>query len=142
MKPFLLDVNLLVALVWPAQVHYRAARRWFAANRQSGFRTCPITQAGMVRVLGNPRHGREGLTIAEAQGGLAELVALPEHEFWTANLTLASAIERVGPISGHQQITDAYLVALAIANGGILATFDRGVLGLRGAKGFVEIIDG
>ena len=78
--------------------------------------------------------------MAEAQGGLAELVALPEHEFWTAHLPLSEAIERVGPISGHQQITDAYLVALAIANGGILATFDRGVLGLRGAKGFVELI--
>lgn len=78
--------------------------------------------------------------MAEAQGGLADLVALPEHEFWIAHLQLLEAVERVGPISGHQQITDAYLVAIAISNGGILATFDRGVLGLRGAKGNVELI--
>jgi predicted nucleic acid-binding protein len=96
----------------------------------------------MVRILSNPRYGRDRPNIVEAQGGLAELVALPEHEFWPATLPLAAAIERTGPILGHQQITDAYLVALAIVNGGILATFDRGVLGLSGAKGFVEIVDG
>ncbi|MGA3201883.1 MAG: TA system VapC family ribonuclease toxin [Bryobacteraceae bacterium] len=142
MKPFLLDVNVMVALVWPAHVHNRAAEQWFTENRKYGFRTCPITQAGMVRILGHPRYGRDSMTMAGAQGALRDLVALPEHEFWPATLPLAAAIERTGPISGNQQITDAYLVALAMVNGGILATFDRSVLGLSGAKGFVEIVDG
>lgn len=140
MRPYLLDVNVLVALVWPAQVHNRAAEYWFTENRKHGFRTCPITQAGLVRILGHPRYGRDSMTLAGAQGALRDLIALPEHAFWPLNFPFAEAIERAGPITGHQQITDAYLVALAIANGGILATFDRGVLGLRGAKGNVELI--
>jgi toxin-antitoxin system PIN domain toxin len=138
----LLDVNLMVALVWPAHVHNRAAERWFTENRRYGFRSCPITQSGMVRILGHPRYGRDSMTMAGAQGALRDLIALPEHDFWPVNFPFAEAVELAGPIMGHQQIADAYLVALAIANGGILATFDRGVLGLRGAKGFVEIIDG
>jgi uncharacterized protein len=142
LRPFLLDVNLIVALVWPAHVHNRAAEQWFTENRRHGFRSCPITQAGTVRILAHPRYGRDSMTLAGAQGALRDLIALPEHGFWPVNFALAEAIELAGPITGHQQITDAYLVALAIANGGILATFDRRVLGLRGAKGFVEIIDG
>jgi len=80
------------------------------------------------------------MTVAEALGALNSLLIQPEHEFWPDNLQLAEAIGRSGPISGHQQITDAYLVALAIVNGGRLATFDRGVLTLIGAKGNVELI--
>ena len=68
------------------------------------------------------------------------LLIQPEHEFWPDNLPLAEALDLGGPVTGHQQITDAYLVALAIANGGRLATFDRGALSLTGAKGIVELI--
>jgi predicted nucleic acid-binding protein len=71
---------------------------------------------------------------------LAELLTQLEHGFWTDSLELSEALKRAGPIVGHQQITDAYLVALAVSNGGVLATFDRGALGLPGAKGFVELI--
>jgi predicted nucleic acid-binding protein len=80
------------------------------------------------------------MSVAEAQGSLNSLVIQPEHEFWPADLTLGEAIEKAGPISGHQQITDAYLVALAISHGGMFATFDRRILALSGAKGTVELI--
>jgi hypothetical protein len=77
--------------------------------------------------------------MAEAQGGLAELVALPGTRVWTAHLSLSEAVERVGPISGHRRIAGAYLIAIAIANGGIPARFDRGVLGLGGAKDLLRL---
>jgi len=80
------------------------------------------------------------MTVAEAQVALNSLLIQPEHEFWADDLQLSEAIELSGPIAGHQQITDAYLVALAIKNGGRLATFDRGALALAGAKGIVELI--
>jgi len=140
LKPFLLDVNVLVALLWPTHVHNRAAHRWFAKNRSAGFRTCPITQAGLTRIICHPRYSRDHVTAGEAQRILSELLALPEHAFWPDDLTLAEAIEKAGPISGHQQITDAYLVALATMHGGLVATFDRSMLGLRGAKGTVELV--
>lgn len=80
------------------------------------------------------------MTVAEAQATLSGLLNMTEHEFWPDDLPLADAIERAGPISGHQQITDAYLVGLAASRGGVMATFDRGVLALREAKGCVEVI--
>jgi len=140
LKPFLLDVNVLVALFWRSHIHFRTANRWLMENRHAGFRTCPITQAGFVRITSNPRYSADRMTVAEAQGALHSLLIQPEHEFWPDSLPLADAIEHSGPISGHQQITDAYLVALAIANGGTLATFDRVALSLTGAKGIVELI--
>lgn len=78
--------------------------------------------------------------MAGAQEALNSLLIQPEHEFWPDSLPLVEALDLGGPVTGHQQITDAYLVALAIANGGRLATFDRGALALTGAKGIVELI--
>lgn len=130
----------MIAMVWPSHVHHHAAQEWFTRNRGSGFKTCPITQAGLVRVISHPRYGRDGVSVAEAHGVLDELIALPEHGFWPDDLPLAEAFKQVGPLTGHRQITDAYLLALAIAKGGALATFDRGVLALRGAKGNAELI--
>lgn len=140
MKPYLLDVNVLVALLWRAHVHHQPARAWFNAKRSAGFRTCPMTQAGAVRVLGNPRHSSDWVTVATAFRMLNELLILPEHSFWLDHLPVADVMVEMGPLAGHQQITDAYLAALAKARGGILATFDRGALSLVGAKGNVELI--
>lgn len=140
MKPFLLDVNVLVALFWRTHVQFRMATRWFRENRHAGIRTCPITQAGFVRITSNPRYSADHMTVAEAQEALHSLLIQPEHEFWADSLQLGEAMDLGGAVAGHQQVTDAYLVALAIANGGRLATFDRGALSLTGAKGIVELI--
>ncbi|HXM66877.1 MAG TPA: hypothetical protein VN911_09115 [Candidatus Acidoferrum sp.] len=43
------------------------------------------------------------------------------------------------PIHGHQQVTDAYLVALALRNRGKLATLDRKI-GQFAPAGTVEVI--
>jgi len=82
LKPFLLDVNVLVALFWRSHVHYRAANRWLKENRHAGVRTCPLTQAGFVRITSNPRYSGDYMSVAEAQGSLNSLVIQPEHEFW------------------------------------------------------------
>jgi toxin-antitoxin system PIN domain toxin len=140
LKPFLLDVNVLVALFWRSHIQFRTASRWFMENRHAGIRTCPITQAGFVRIISNPRFSADHMTVAEAQEALNSLLIQPEHEFWPDSLQLGEAMGLGGPATAHQQITDAYLVALAIVNGGRLATFDRGALALTGAKGIVELI--
>jgi toxin-antitoxin system PIN domain toxin len=140
LKPYLLDVNVLVALFWRTHVHYRAANRWLRDHRNAGFRTCPITQAGFVRITSHPRFSADHMTVAEAQGALNSLLIQPQHQFWPDSLRLSEAVERTGPIVSHRQITDAYLVALAIVNDGMVATFDRGVMALPGAKGNVELL--
>ena len=54
MRPYLLDINVLLALTWPSHVFHPQAQEWFARNRAAGFRTCPLTEIGFVRISSNP----------------------------------------------------------------------------------------
>jgi predicted nucleic acid-binding protein len=71
---------------------------------------------------------------------LKRLTALREHTFWPADLSLTDAISEIEPILGHRQIIDAYLLGLSRANGGILATLDRGILSLSDTNEEVELL--
>jgi toxin-antitoxin system PIN domain toxin len=125
---YLLDANVLVALAWPEHGAYERASRWFARHARLGWATSPMTQAGLVRVLSNPAFSERALTVAGALQVLRRNVAVREHQFWTDAISVPEAMERMPTaLSGHQQITDAYLVALAMHNKGKLATFDRGI---------------
>jgi len=139
-KPFLLDVNVLVALSWPAHVHHSDAQDWFARNRKAGFRTCPLTEAGFVRISSNPGFTPDAVAPVDALALLDRIVSMSEHGFWPDDLPLREALGSAEAIVGHRQITDAYLVALARKHKGVLATLDRSVLALPGATGAVEIV--
>ena len=65
---------------------------------------------------------------------LKRITALPGHVFWPDDLPLEEALRGQRLLIGHRQVTDAYLLALATARRGILATFDRALLSLSGAK--------
>jgi predicted nucleic acid-binding protein len=94
----------------------------------------------LVRVLSNPAFSPRALTPDGALQVLRRNVDVPEHRFWPDSIDLREAFERMpGALTGHQQITDAYLVALAIHNKGKLATLDRGILKWAPA-GSVEVI--
>lgn len=140
MKPFLLDVNVLVALLWPRHVHHEVAKLWYDGNFHAGIRTCPITQAGFVRILSSPRFSRDYYSVRGATKLLLQFADLPEHQFWPDDLGFSDILPSAGEILGHQQITDAYLLALSKSRGGALATLDRGALALPGGRGFVELI--
>lgn len=141
MKPYLLDVNVLIALVWPSHVHHRLAQTWFSERRSTGFVTCPLTEIGFLRISSNPKFTRQAVLPVESLALLERIRAMPEHEFWTDDLPVADALGSGREILGDRQITDAYLLALARAHGGILATFDRGVLSLvQPGEGTVELV--
>ena len=92
-----------------------------------------------MRVSSNPAFSPHAVTVRAALGLLEEMVSLPEHEFWPDDLTLKEAIPKDFPIVSHEQVTDAYLLALAACRGGRVATLDRGMLAL-GPKRLVEIV--
>lgn len=143
MRPYLLDVNVLIALAWPSHVHYQLAQAWFLRKRAAGFRTCPLTETGFVRISSHPKFTPEAVTPAEALALLDRITSLAGHAFWPDDLPLKAAVAKGQPILGHRQVTDAYLLALARSHGGTLATLDRGLLALRGtARGLVELIQG
>lgn len=126
MKPFLLDVNVLIALVDPAHVHHDIAHQWFASLGHKAWATCALTEMGLLRIVGNPRYpGSPGSPVA-VMPLLRQLRALSGHRFWTDPVSLTD-VERVDAerLLDPAQLTDTHLLALAVAHGGLLATFDR-----------------
>lgn len=126
MSPFLLDVNVLIALLDPDHIHHDPAHRWFAGTGKNGWATCPITEAAVPRILGNPRYSNTRGTPAAIVPYLRDLCAHPGHVFWPDDISILdeSRIDATRLLD-FGQITDAYLLALAVAHAGRLVTFDR-----------------
>ncbi len=124
----LLDVNVLVALFDPGHVHHEAAHRWFFVARPGGWATCPLTENGLVRVLSNPAYPGRRTTVADAVDRLRRFTESGDHVHWPDDVSLLRPDELDGSrLRGHREITDAYLLALAVRHDGALATFDRSV---------------
>ena len=131
MKGYLLDTNVLVALLWPSHAHHDRAMDWFARRRGMGWATCPLTEAGFVRIVSNPAFSRDAVTPLEAAGLLAANTAAKDHAFWPDEVAFAQAVAHSGTrLVGHQQVTDAYLLGLALHRGGMLATLDERIAAL------------
>jgi len=132
---FLLDVNVLIATAWPTHPAHQKVQQWIGRHAKQGWATCPFTQTAFVRILSNPAFSPNALTPVDALALLRANLRHPAHRFWEDDV---SFIETVGPFSerlvGHQQISDAYLLGLAIHRGGRLATVDQGILTLLPEK--------
>lgn len=135
MAPILLDVNVLVALFWYDHSDNDAAWRWFREIERNGWATCPFTQTAFVRILSNPAFSRESVSPVEAIALLEDAIDRSTHEFWPDDLSLAEAAAYLRPdLSGHKQVTDAYLLGLAIHRRAKLATFDKPLASLLPAS--------
>lgn len=122
---FLLDINVLIALMDPAHVVHGRAHEWFAASGSRSWASCPITENGVVRIVGHPRYPNSPGSPAAVAALLAGLVALPGHEFWPDDISLLDGRRVHGARLLHSsQVTDTYLLALARKHGGALASFD------------------
>jgi toxin-antitoxin system PIN domain toxin len=135
---FLLDANVLIGLAWPEHEAHERVGRWFVRHSRSGWATCPFTQSAFVRILSNPAFSANALTPQNALSLLESNLTLPGHHFWPASISLLEAVGNVeGRLSGHRQVTDVYLLGLAIHRGGKLATLDTRM----GALGSSEAVD-
>jgi toxin-antitoxin system PIN domain toxin len=131
MTPFLLDVNVLIALGWQGHPSHSSAQAWFARNNRAGWATCPFTQAAFVRIVSNRAFSAQATSPLEALRLLITNVSHPTHQFWPDDISLRDAIRHFEDrLVGHQQITDAYLLGLALHKKGRLATLDRSVIEL------------
>ena len=112
MTAFLLDVNVLVALSWPEHTLHLPARKWFARNSGKGWATCPLVQAGFVRIVSNPAFSSRSVSVQEAVDALHASLQDKAHQFWPDSISIAQAAALLGGIGdGHRRVTDAYLVA-------------------------------
>lgn len=126
MSRYLLDVNVLIALVDPAHVEHDAAHAWFGRAGKKAFATCPITENGLLRIMGHPKYPNSPGPPSALLGALTAIRALPGHAFWPDSISVAdSDFMDASLLSSHARMTDGYLLALARANNGKLATFDR-----------------
>ena len=132
----LFDVNALLALFDHDHVHHPAIRQWWSANKRNGWATCAISQNGLVRIMSQPGYSRPR-PIGEILNGLIAGAAEESHAFWPEDISIADKkIFDHSRLISHSQITDVYLLALAVKNGGRLVSFDKGIplAAVRGAS--------
>ena len=143
MTTFLLDVNVLIALIDPAHLQHDQAHDWFARVGKRAFATCPITENGLLRIVGHPRYPNSPGPPSSVAPALAAMRMLPGHHFWHDKISIGDHLHiDVALLSSHSRVTDSYLLALARAHGGRLASMDHrlAVDAVAGGAGSLEII--
>ncbi len=139
----LLDVNVLVALFDPDHVHHETAHDWFADHRVRGWATCPMTENGLVRVLSHPSYHPSAPQPRDVAARLQAFCDSGHHHYWPDTVTLRDvALFDPDVLWGHRQVTDMYLLGLAVKMNGRLATFDRSIHAgsVLGGGGRLDII--
>jgi toxin-antitoxin system PIN domain toxin len=121
------DVNVLIALLDEDHPHHDTAANWFVLNSELGWATCPLTQNGCIRILSQTRYPNS-LSIGEVVEGLRAVTLIKSHEFIADDVSLLNqGVVDVSSISSHRQLTDIYLLALAVEHDMRFVTLDRGV---------------
>jgi hypothetical protein len=142
MTAYLLDVNLLLALIDPVHIHHESAHRWFAEKGQKAWATCPVTENGFIRIASHPNYPNRPGDVTAVHAILRQLCETPGHHFWTEDISILQIFESDAIIT-HAQITDVYLLGLAVHKGGKLATLDQRipVAAVRGGREALELIN-
>jgi len=122
----LLDVNVLIALLDQGHLHHAVARDWLSRNIKQGWASCPLTQNGCIRILSQPSYPG-ALPPAAVAERLAAATTTDWHDFWPDSLSLLDGGVDWRHVLGSRQVTDVYLLALAVSRGGRLVTFDRAI---------------
>ena len=138
----LFDVNVLIALLDQAHPHHATATDWLKANIRHGWASCPITQNGCIRIMSQPAYpgSRAPSIVIERLHGAQEHSA---HMFWPDDVSMLDAgTVDATRVHGTRQITDTYLLALAVKHGGKLATFDKRLVAdaVHGGKAALHVI--
>lgn len=129
----LLDVNVLLALQRPSHDAHRRVYEWFRREGQKAFSTCSITQTALIRLMTNPLLSERKTEPREARRLLDELTQWKGHTFLPADVGFLEATKPFHEkIHGHRQVTDAYLLGLAIHEKGTLVTLDKAIRHLAG----------
>lgn len=120
----LLDVNVLIALLDADHLHHRRATDWLTANIAAGWASCAVTQNGCVRIMSQPGY-LNPLPTARVAERLRDATRTAHHRFIADAPSLLDT-ERFDSerLLGHRQVTDAWLLGVAVANDLRFVTFD------------------
>ena len=126
-RPFLLDLNVLIALTWPNHVHHRRAQSWFGSI-DAPWATTPMTEAGFLRLSTNEHVVGDAATMTEALSLLGLIRSLPRHIFIADGSSLGDPEISLSGLTTAKQVTVVHLVNATAANGAVLATLDKSIL--------------
>jgi toxin-antitoxin system PIN domain toxin len=133
---YLLDVNVLLSLLWATHPFHAAAKAWYVLRTGDTWASCALTQAGFARISAQgsfPCPVKDVATIADV---LIRSTQHPRHRFLALDFSLEVVQATcTGKLVGHRQITDAYLLTLAIRHGFKLTSFDTGLSHLLATQG-------
>jgi toxin-antitoxin system PIN domain toxin len=117
---WILDGNVLTALAIDSHVHHRRALSWFYGTPRR-FATCAVTEGTLLRLH---MQFAEDSSASAAWKTLGLLRQMQGHEFWNDGFSYAEVSCR--RLTGHREVTDAWLAELARKHRGKLATLDAG----------------
>src|ERR1700688_1960603 len=124
-RRYLLDVNVLVALLDERHVHHHLVTKWFNSPGLQ-WALCPFTEAGFLRYA--TRSALGGMGMGDATAMISRSAESPCSHYQPISADWRSLC---GPFSkrlfGHNQVTDAFLLGIALRGGLVLATFDKAI---------------
>jgi toxin-antitoxin system PIN domain toxin len=125
----LLDVNVLIALFDPDHLFHDRAHTWWKSEKQSGWASCAITENGLLRILSNPKYSPERpFSPHELLQRLNLFVQASDHQFLTNSISFRDqTVFSLGPLCRSQELTDVFLLGLAVTKDCRLVTFDKGI---------------
>ena len=123
----LLDVNVLVALFDADHVSHGSALEWLDKQGEGGWASCPVTQNGCIRVMSQPGYPNT-VAVSVITERLRDAVRHRSHQFWADDISvLDPKVVDTSRVHGPRQLTDVYLLALAVAHKGRLVTLDTAI---------------
>jgi toxin-antitoxin system PIN domain toxin len=140
---YLLDVNLLIALCDPEHVHHETAHRWFGSLASNRWATCAITENAFIRITGHSTYLNWKRTPVEQIDMLKGFCSLSSHEFWVDDVSLLDTrIWTSAEGVRSNELSDLYLLALAVNRGAKFATLDRTIPAhrIRGGKEALHVL--
>jgi predicted nucleic acid-binding protein len=127
---YLFDVNVLIALLDARHPAHAVCHVWYGAHT-SGTAICPLVENGAARIMSSTAYaqGQPSLSAAALLQRLARMrQTANDLAFWPDSISLADPARfDHGRILGPRQLTDIYLLGLAVANQGGLVTLDRNI---------------
>jgi toxin-antitoxin system PIN domain toxin len=124
----LLDVNVLIALFNEHHIHHDAAHDWFADHQGEPWATCPLTENAFLRILSDPSQRATRVPMSTLADHLGRFCRDERHEFWPDAVSMYDeSLFDISLLHGHRQLTDVYLLGLAVTRGSRLVTFDQSI---------------
>ncbi len=142
MTTYLLDINLLLALSDPMHIHHDLAHRWFAEKGRRSWATCPITENGFIRIASHPNYPNRPGDVTAVAEIFRQFCDTSGHHFWSDDISVLQIL-KTETIITHGQLTDLYLLGLAVHKKGKLATLDQRIPvdAVHGGRKALELIN-